>query len=174
MWVIKDPAVIYVFTWFLNFPGSSGGKESVCSAGDLGLIPGSGRSPGEGNVNPLQYCCLENSMGRPWSCKESCMTECVTHIQRTFLFILQWDSRVIYLTSLLFTDFFSPLKQHHIQDILYMCKYTLGKFLKSAVVESKIAFVILINTVELFSIEVGSRVISINSIFSPSLTNRGC
>ena len=47
-----------------DFPGSSDGKESVCNAGDPGSIPGSGRSPGEGNGNPLQYSCLENSMGR--------------------------------------------------------------------------------------------------------------
>ena len=40
------------------------GKESSCKAGDPGLIPGSGRSPGEGNGNPLQYSCLENSMSR--------------------------------------------------------------------------------------------------------------
>ena len=39
-------------------------KESVCDAGDLGLIPGLGRSPGEGNGYPLQYSCLENSMDR--------------------------------------------------------------------------------------------------------------
>ena len=38
------------------------GKESVCSAGDTGLIPGLGKFPGEGNGNPLQYSCLENSM----------------------------------------------------------------------------------------------------------------
>ena len=44
--------------------GDSDGKESVCSVGDLGLIPGSGRSPGEGNGHPLQYSCLENSMDR--------------------------------------------------------------------------------------------------------------
>ena len=43
------------------FPGGSDGKESACSIGDLGSIPGSGRSPGEGNGNPLQYSCLENS-----------------------------------------------------------------------------------------------------------------
>ena len=42
----------------------SDGKESACSAGDLGLIPGSGRSPGEGNGNLLQYSCLKNSMDR--------------------------------------------------------------------------------------------------------------
>ena len=42
------------FTWpFLGFPGGSEGKASACSAGDLGLIPGLGRSPGEGNGNPL-------------------------------------------------------------------------------------------------------------------------
>ena len=48
----------------LGFPGGSDGKASACNAGDRGLIPGSGRSPGEGNVNPLQYSCLENSMDR--------------------------------------------------------------------------------------------------------------
>jgi len=48
----------------LGFPHSSVGKESACSAGDLGSIPGSGRSPGEGNGNPLQYSSLENPMDR--------------------------------------------------------------------------------------------------------------
>ena len=43
-----------------GFPHSSVGKESACNAEDLGSIPGSGRSPGEGNGNPLQYSCLEN------------------------------------------------------------------------------------------------------------------
>ena len=47
-----------------GFPGSLAGKESVYNAGDLGLIPGSGTSPGEGNSNPLQYSCLENHMDR--------------------------------------------------------------------------------------------------------------
>ena len=46
----------------MGFPGGSDGKESACSTGDLGSIPGSGRSSGEGNDNPLQYSCLENSM----------------------------------------------------------------------------------------------------------------
>ena len=44
--------------------GGSDSKESACDAGDLGSTPGLGRSPGEGNGNPLQYSCLENSMGR--------------------------------------------------------------------------------------------------------------
>ena len=48
----------------MSFPSGSVGKESACNAGDPGLIPGSGRSPGEGNGNPLQYSCLENSMDR--------------------------------------------------------------------------------------------------------------
>ena len=48
----------------VGFPGSSDGKESACNAGDPGSIPGSGRSPGEGNGNPLQYSCLENPMDR--------------------------------------------------------------------------------------------------------------
>ena len=47
-----------------SFPGGSGGKGSACNAGDPGSILGSGRSPGEENGNPLQYSCLDNSMGR--------------------------------------------------------------------------------------------------------------
>ena len=54
------------------FPGGSDGKQSACSAGDLGSTPGSERSPGEGNGNPLQYSRLENPMDRgysPWDCR---------------------------------------------------------------------------------------------------------
>ena len=51
----------------LDFPGGSDGKASAYDAGDLGSIPGLGRSPGEGNGNPLQYSCLENPMeGGTW------------------------------------------------------------------------------------------------------------
>ena len=49
---------------FWGFPGGLDGKESALNAGDPGSIPGSGRSPGEGNGNPLQYSCLENPMDR--------------------------------------------------------------------------------------------------------------
>ena len=50
-----------------GFPGGSEVKASTCNVGDLGSIPGSGRSPGEGNGNPLQYSCLENPMdGGVW------------------------------------------------------------------------------------------------------------
>ena len=48
----------------MGFPGGPVGKESVCNAGGLGLIPGLGRSLGEGNDNPLQYSCLENPTER--------------------------------------------------------------------------------------------------------------
>ena len=76
--------------WFLplspiilwGFPDGSVGKESTCSVGDLGLIPGLGSSPGEGHGNPLQYPCLKNIHGqrslagyRPWGHKESDTTE---------------------------------------------------------------------------------------------------
>ena len=70
---------------YLGFLRGSDDKESACNAGDSGLIPGSGRYPGEENVNPLQYYCLENSMDRgawqvnsPWGHKESYTTETFT------------------------------------------------------------------------------------------------
>ena len=51
----------------VGFPGGSEGKASARNAGDLGSMPGWGRSPGEGNGNPLQYSCLENPMdGEAW------------------------------------------------------------------------------------------------------------
>ena len=48
----------------MGFPDGSDGKESACNAGDPGSVPEWGRYPGEGNGNPLQYSCLENSMDR--------------------------------------------------------------------------------------------------------------
>ena len=51
----------------IKYLGGSDGKESACNAGDPGSIPGLGRSPGEGNDNPLQYSCLENPTdGEAW------------------------------------------------------------------------------------------------------------
>ena len=47
-----------------GFPGGSDGTETACTAGELGSIPGSGRSPGGGSGNPLQYSCLENPVDR--------------------------------------------------------------------------------------------------------------
>ena len=60
----------------LGPPCGPAGKESVCNAGDLGSIPGLGRSPGEGKGYPLQYSSLENSMDySPWDLEESDTTE---------------------------------------------------------------------------------------------------
>ena len=50
--------------WFYGFPGGSDSKESTCNVGDLGSIPGLGRSPAEGNGYPLQHSGLENSVDR--------------------------------------------------------------------------------------------------------------
>ena len=64
------------------------GKDSTCNTGDVGLIPGLGRSPGGGHGNPNQYSCLETPMDRgPWratvhSMAESDMTEATEYIQR--------------------------------------------------------------------------------------------
>ena len=74
------------------YVGGSDGKESACSAGNLGLIPGLGRSPGEGHGYPFQYSCLENPHGQrslagysPWGRKESDTTEQLStaHLQNT-------------------------------------------------------------------------------------------
>ena len=71
-------AGFYIY-FFINI--DSDGKEPACYAEDLGLIPGSGRSPGEGHGNPLRYSRLENSMDRslsgysPWGCKKSDTSE---------------------------------------------------------------------------------------------------
>ena len=66
----------------MGFPGGSVSKESACNAGDLGLIPGSGRSPGGEHGNLLEYSCLGNPHGQrslagcsPWGHKQSDMTE---------------------------------------------------------------------------------------------------
>ena len=65
-----------------SFPGSSVGKESACNAGDQGLIPGSGRSPREGNGNPLQYSCLENPVDRgAWSATVHGVTQSWTQLK---------------------------------------------------------------------------------------------
>ena len=67
---------------FMGFPRGSDDKESTCNVGDLGSIPGLGRSPGGGHGNPLWYFCLENPHGKknlegysPWGYKELDMTE---------------------------------------------------------------------------------------------------
>jgi len=93
---LEEPSISTVFlTETSGFPVGLDGKASAHSAGNRDLIPGSGRSSGEGNGNPLQYSCLEKSHGwrnlvsySPWGCRVSDLTE-----ELHFLF---WK-RVIFL-----------------------------------------------------------------------------
>ena len=79
----------------MGFPGGSDGKESACNVGDLGLIPGLGRSPGGEHGNPLQYSCLENPLElrslasySPWGRKELDNTERLSIAQHMVLYVL--------------------------------------------------------------------------------------
>ena len=87
-WGIKPPPPL------MGFPGGSDGKESVCNVGDLGSIPGMGRSPGERHGHPLQYSCLENFHGQrtlagfsPWGCKDSDTTGWLSTAQQPPLIV---------------------------------------------------------------------------------------
>ena len=78
----RGKSILFIAYHILGFPDDSDGKESACNMGDSGLILWLGRSPGEGNGNPLQYSCLENPTGQrslvgysPWGCIESDTTE---------------------------------------------------------------------------------------------------
>ena len=91
-----------------RFPGEAVVKNPPANAGDAGLIPGLGRSPGEGNGNPLQYYCLEKSHGQrslvgyiPWGCKKSDMTE-----QQTLTQIC--THICVYGTCIIYCKFLSP------------------------------------------------------------------
>ena len=72
----------------MGFPGGSDGKASACNVGDPGSIPESGRFPGEGNGNPLQYSCLENPMGGgAWWAAVHAVTKSLTQLSEfTFTF----------------------------------------------------------------------------------------
>ena len=74
-----------------GFPGGSDGKEYTCDAGDVGSIPGSGRSPGEGNGDPLQYSCLENPTDRVWQASRNTAEQLPHSLsQMTTVTSLQW------------------------------------------------------------------------------------
>ena len=93
----------------LGFPGGSDSKESSCNAGDLGLIPGLGRSSRGWHDNPLQYSCLENPHGQrslvgynPWSLRESDMTEQLSTAQHS---TAQWLYNVVLISAKLLSHF---------------------------------------------------------------------
>ena len=80
----------FLFGILWGFPGGSDGKESTCNVGDLRLIPGSEKSPGEGNGNPLQYSCLGNPMDRgAWQVG-------VHGVAKSQTWLIQWISQEWY------------------------------------------------------------------------------
>ena len=105
-----------------DFPGGSDGKASAYNAGDLGSIPGSGRSPGEGNGNPLQYSCLENPMdgGAWWATvhgvtKSQTQLSDLTSLHRGFhLFALY-----AYLSMFLLPKYYISLKLENIYFLFF-------------------------------------------------------
>ena len=76
----------------MDFPPSSVGKESACNAGDMSSTPGLGRSPGEGNSNPLQYSCLGNPMDKgTWQATFALPEK--SHGQRSLAGYSPWDHK---------------------------------------------------------------------------------
>ena len=85
-----------------GFPGGSDGKESACSKGDLGSLPGSERTPGEGNGTPLQYSCLDNSIGR--GARQAAISACIlSHFSRVRLSLTLWTVAFQALLSMEFS-----------------------------------------------------------------------
>ena len=112
----------------MGFPGSSEVKASACNVGDLSSIPGSGRSPGEGNGNPLQYSCLENSMdGRAWwatvhgvsesRTRLSDFTHSLTHSLTQVHNIWDWIRKGHSVTTHIPRSFFRPTESESLRDI---------------------------------------------------------
>ena len=123
---------------YCDFPGGSDGKASAYNAGDPGSIPWSGRSPGEGNGNPLQYSCLGNAMDGGawwaivslWGCKESDTTERL-HFHFTLLYIIEQhhrayhDLHIIYCKSIYIIDLFDHLNK---LSLYKNCENSIKKF----------------------------------------------
>ena len=82
----------------LGFPDGSDSKESACNVGDLGSIPGLGRSPGGGHGNPLQYSCLENPMVRgPWQATAHGVAKSQTRLRATNTFTSSLSLSELYI-----------------------------------------------------------------------------
>ena len=99
----------------MDFPGGSEGKASAFSAGDLGSIPGWGRSLGEGNDNPLQYSCLENPMdGEAWWATVHGVAKSWTQLSdftHFTIFYSLFPPKYIYLMNEVILLFFSLLEE---------------------------------------------------------------
>ena len=111
IWVVK---IFFV----QSFPGGSEVKASACNVGDLGLIRGSGRSPGEGTGNPLQYSCLENPMGREaWWATVHGVKELDTTERLHFHFLCILATSTLYLRLLLGPYRFCPLSNTSLHEM---------------------------------------------------------
>ena len=105
----------------LGFPGGSEVKASACNAGDLGSIPELGRSPGEGNSNPLQYSCLENPMdGGAWWATVQRVAKSRTRLSDfTFTFMLTLHFHYLLFSEYLIFTLLTSMLQYFI--MLYVC-----------------------------------------------------
>ena len=106
----------------MGFPSGSDGKESTCNVGDLGVIPRSGRSPGEGNGNPLQYSCLENPMDRGvWRATVHGVTK-----NQTRPSTYAWMHCIAILNSMHSVPLFSDLSLAYLIHYHFFKQYTLN------------------------------------------------
>ena len=123
-----------IYTW--GFPGSSDSKEFTCNTGDLGSMPGLGRSPGGGDGNPLQYFCLENPHGQrslvgysPEGLQELDMTEvtylaCISISIMEYYLVMRKKEILPFVTTLMDFDsmMLSEIRQRKINTTRY-CLY---------------------------------------------------
>ena len=96
----------------MGFHGDSDGKESACNAGNLGSIPGSGRSPGEGNGYPLQYSCLQNPMGRGACVTDSLGSQRVRQSWATSTFTFHFQALSLFAAASWTANIHPPNSSH--------------------------------------------------------------
>ena len=114
IWDFASGAVLLISVLFLprGFPGGSDGKEPACNARDPGLIPGSGRFPGEGSDYPIQYSCSENPIvgDSSWNLKELVMTKRIalsfSFLPVEFPRVMLWPSHKLWESHNIFCFFF--------------------------------------------------------------------
>ena len=96
LYKVLIPLIKGINLYIKYLPGGSNGKETACNAGDPGLIPGLGRSPGEGSGYSLQYSCLKNSMDRgTWWATVHGVTESQTQLSNVYLFFYLTPSSLL-------------------------------------------------------------------------------